>query len=178
MFKEIVTKAVIGKAKKTTTAEYTLTPEEKPDTVLGCWIINHKFRGSQRDDKVIINGTFDVNLWYSYDDNTKTAVSTQKFNYDDLMKVPLKDDNVLTTSSEIMVKSLKQPTVTNVKCDSKAVVLTIEKELGVEIIGDTKLTVSIGATEDEYEEIEDNNEIDENLANLNENYIETSTKND
>ncbi len=41
MFKEIVTKAIIGKAKKTSSGDYTLVPEEKPDTVLGCWVINH-----------------------------------------------------------------------------------------------------------------------------------------
>lgn len=40
-FKEIVTKAVIGKAKKTNNANFLLTPEEKPNTILGCWVINH-----------------------------------------------------------------------------------------------------------------------------------------
>ena len=40
-FKEIVTKAVIGKAKKTSSNEFLLTPEEAPNTVLGCWVINH-----------------------------------------------------------------------------------------------------------------------------------------
>lgn len=40
-YKEIVTKAVIGKAKKTTTSHFTLQTEQNPDTVLGCWVINH-----------------------------------------------------------------------------------------------------------------------------------------
>lgn len=40
-FKEIVTKAIIGKAKKTSTNEFMLTPELRPDTILGCWVINH-----------------------------------------------------------------------------------------------------------------------------------------
>lgn len=40
-FKEIVTKTIIGKGKKTFRNKYTLISEEIPDTVLGCWIINH-----------------------------------------------------------------------------------------------------------------------------------------
>lgn len=40
-YKEIVTKAIIGKGKKYFKNDYTLTPEEKPSTILGCWIINH-----------------------------------------------------------------------------------------------------------------------------------------
>lgn len=40
-YREIVTKSVIGKGKKTFSNNYTLVPEEKPTTILGCWVINH-----------------------------------------------------------------------------------------------------------------------------------------
>lgn len=40
-FKEIVTKAVIGKAKKTNTMHFSFTPDETVSTILGCWVINH-----------------------------------------------------------------------------------------------------------------------------------------
>lgn len=42
-FREIVTKSVIGKGKKTFSNTYTLTPEsdKTPTTILGCWVINH-----------------------------------------------------------------------------------------------------------------------------------------
>lgn len=40
-FKEIVTKAVIGKGKKYFKNSYTITTEDIPTTVLGCWVINH-----------------------------------------------------------------------------------------------------------------------------------------
>lgn len=40
-YKEIVTKAVIGKAKKTNSMHFSFTPDETVDTVLGCWVINH-----------------------------------------------------------------------------------------------------------------------------------------
>ena len=40
-YKEIVTKAVIGKSKKTSTDEYSILLEENISNVLGCWVINH-----------------------------------------------------------------------------------------------------------------------------------------
>ena len=40
-FKEIVTKAVIGKGKKHYKKAYTIETENIPTTVLGCWVINH-----------------------------------------------------------------------------------------------------------------------------------------
>ena len=41
IYKEIVTKAVIGKGKKVSNGHYELVPESVPNTVLGCWVINH-----------------------------------------------------------------------------------------------------------------------------------------
>lgn len=160
-FKEIVTKAVIGKAKKTSTHEYALQPEQRPDTVLGCWVINHKFSGENSGGYVNLNGSFDVNVWYSYDNDTKTAVSTQTFHYTDKMPVHLKDNTTLTNNEEIIVRSLKQPTVTNVSATDGIVRLNVEKELGVEVVGDTKIKVSIEDDEDEYEIITDDEGITE-----------------
>ena len=40
-YKEIVTKAVIGKGKKKYKNSYQVTVENTPSTILGCWIINH-----------------------------------------------------------------------------------------------------------------------------------------
>ena len=51
-YKEIVTKAVIGKAKKTNSMHFSFTPDDKVDTVLGCWVINHNFSGSNQAGKV------------------------------------------------------------------------------------------------------------------------------
>lgn len=160
-FKEIVTKAVIGKAKKTTTSSFSLTPNERPDTVLGCWVINHSFRGRNNQGSVLVSGEFDVNVWYSYENDSKTTVSSARFQYNDPMNIRLKDNNHLTDSSEIIVRSLKQPTVTNVSVDNGVVKLEIEKELGIEVVGDTKLKVPVEDDEDDYEEILDDEEITE-----------------
>ena len=169
-YKEIVTKAVIGKAKKTNSMHFSFTPDETVDTVLGCWVINHTFSGTNQSGKVGVTGAFDVNVWYAYDNDTKTKVNTKKFGYNELLNVPLKDEATLTNTSEIIVRSLKQPTVTNVSVSDGNIVLDIEKELGVEIVGDTKIKVPVEYTYDDYEEIVDEGEV-QNIDEVNEDYL-------
>ena len=169
-FREIVTKAIIGKAKKTSGNTFKLETEEKPNTILGCWVINNTFNGANNNGSVLITGSFDVNVWYSYDNDTKTAVSTKRFSYSDKMNVPLKNDTVLDNNSEIIVRSLKQPTVTDVQIIDGIVNLTIEKELGVEIIGNTKVKISVEDLDDDYDEIEE--EVNLDTIEVNEDYLE------
>ena len=51
-FKEIVTKAVIGKGKKYYKNAYTIETEYIPTTVLGCWVINHLLVGGDNHCKI------------------------------------------------------------------------------------------------------------------------------
>lgn len=172
-YKEIVTKAVVGKAKKNSVSKFVVRPEETPDTILGCWVINHTFEGVNQNGLVYINGAFDVNVWYSYNNDTKTAVSTKRFNYEDKMNIRLKDGSRLTDASEIIVRSLNQPTVTDVKITNGVVDLSIEKELGVEIVGNTMIKVSVEEDPDEYEILEDfdENVMDSEINAVNDNYL-------
>ena len=171
-FKEIVTKAIVGKAKKTSKDDFTLESEETPNTILGCWVINHTFSGTKNDKNgVNINGAFDINIWYSYDKNTKTAVTTKKFNYFDSMIVPLKEDINMDSSSEIIVRCLKQPTVSNVLIDDGKIKLSVEKELGVEIVGEAKVKISVEDEEDDYEDVYDSASDDEIEKEVDEEYI-------
>ncbi len=172
-YKEIVTKAVVGKAKKNSVSKFSVQPEETPDTILGCWVINHSFEGKNNNGAVGINGAFDVNVWYSYNGDTKTAVTTKRFNYNDKMNIRLKDGARLNDASEIIVRSLNQPTVTDVKINNGIVDLSIEKELGVEVVGNTMIKVSVEEDPDDYELIEDidDTEVDEKIESIDENYL-------
>ena len=167
-YKEIVTKAVIAKGKKSTSNKYTLEPEEIPNTILGCWVINNTFNGTSVGDSIIVNGSFDVNVWYSYDNDSKTAVSTKKYNYSDTMH--MKSLNSLDSRPEVLVKSLKQPTVADVKIDNGVVNLSIDKELGIEIVGNTKIKVPVETLDDDYEVLEDDPPLEE-INKVNEDYL-------
>ena len=164
-YKEIVTKTIVGKGKKTFENTYTLIPEENPNTVLGCWIINHRFRGSNQKNEVKVNGSFDVNVWYSYDNDSKTTVSTKSFDYEELLRLRVKDFDSLSNNNEIIVRSLKQPTVQDVKIKDGQVSMLVSKELGVEIVGESKVKIATLEEElpwdDIYEEEVDNIEVNE-----------------
>lgn len=179
LYKEIVTKAVIGKGKKTFKNDYTLEPVEKPSTVLGCWVINHKFKGYKTGDKVGIDGSYDVNIWYSYDDDSKTTVVNKKVDYNELLNVKVKENSDLSGDTDIIVRTLTQPNCSKVDIDDSGIInFVIEKELGIEIVGETKVKILIEEDEDPWEELESeftDEQVEEKLQeideNVNENFI-------
>ena len=173
-FKEIVTKAVIGKGKKTTNLNHVVETDNNINTVLGCWVINHTFNGINNGGKVLLNGSYDINIWYSYDNNTKTNVLVRRFNYQDVMNVKIKENGEFSNTSEIIVRSLNQPSVTDVSVEGTKINLSVHKEMGVEIVGDTKVRVSVEDDFEDYEEIVDEEEIKESndeIDNVNDDYI-------
>lgn len=154
-FKEIVTKAVVSKGKKATNQKYTIRPEETPNTVLGCWIINHRFNGSLVNGEIYVNGNYDVNVWYSYDNDSKTGVCSSNYTYSDKMSLPINSTNKLTNNSEVIVNSLSDPNVVDVKVENGLISFEVHKEMGVEVVGDTKIRVNVEDNFDDYTEIYD-----------------------
>lgn len=153
-YKEIVTKAVIGKGKKTFTNKYSLEVPNKVDTVLGCWVINHNIFGNNDNTSVLIKGNFDVNIWYSYDNNSKTDVASTNVSYEERVNVKLKDEATLNDNSEIIVRSLRNPNCIDVSSNGNIINYEIEKELGIEIVGDTKIRILTNDEEDDYDILE------------------------
>lgn len=171
-FKEIVTKAVVGKGKKYYKNTYTINTENTPTTVLGCWVINHNFKGFEENGKIVITGSFDVNIWYSYDNDTKTTVTTKTIDYREVVNVTTRV-NSDTTNRDIIVRSLKQPSCVNAKENGNSIEFDIEKELGIEIVGDTKVKIAIEDDEDPWDIIPD-----DNLSSEVEKEIDDSVKED
>ncbi len=171
-YKEIVTKAIIGKGKKTFKDDYELVIDKPVDTVLGCWVINHDIKGRKINDQIKINGSYDINIWYSYDNNTKTDVVSKKINYQELVRVKIKENGDLNDESEIIIRSLKNPTCVDVSSESNRIKYTISKELGIEIVGDAKIKIAIQNNEDDYDIIEDEEDINSEIdKSVNTNYI-------
>ena len=160
-YKEIVTKAVIAKGKKLFTTNSTVKVENNPSTILGCWVINHNFNGVKSGDSIRINGSYDVNIWYSYDNNTKTSVIVKTFSYDDELNIKLKNPG---NASDIIVRALTAPNVSKAEAVGTTVNLKVEKEMGAEIVGDAKVRVSVEEDYDDYDE-DDDIEITEDYLN-------------
>lgn len=167
-FREIVTKAVIGKTKKSTKDNLEIVLDNEVDNVLGCWVINNNFRGKLSNKKVNIDGSFDINVWYSYNNNTKTNVVVKNFTYNDEVNVKLKDEETLTNDKEIIVRSLTNPQVSEVNSKGNVITLTLTKELGIEVVGNVKMSIDTLDEIDDYEEDIDSSTIDNEI---NENYL-------
>jgi len=165
-YKEIVTKAVISKGKKLFTTDHSVEVNN-PSTVLGCWVINHNFNGTKSGNNIVINGSYDVNIWYSYDNDTKTDVVKETNTYSEVVHMK----NVDTDGEEIIVRSLKQPNPLKVEINGNNINYVIEKELGIELVGDVKVKVEANEDDDNWDEIVEEEKVEEEIDNVKEDYI-------
>lgn len=155
-FREIVTKAVIGKGKKHFVTVSTVTPGSIPTTILGCWVINHTFSGHKENNNIVIEGSYDVNIWYSCENDTKTEVIRHSDTYKEVVQTPRGNNiNDLTNNEEIIIRSLNQPSCVKTEIKDGNIIYTIEKDLGIELVGDTKVKIETSEEFDAWEEIED-----------------------
>ena len=160
-YKEIVTKAVIAKGKKLFTSEHSINAINQPSTILGVWVINHNFNGVKNKDEIRISGSYDVNIWYSYDNDTKTEVVRETEQYSEIVRMRDRDSD--SDDEQIIVRSLKQPNCVKVEINGTSIDYVIEKELGIELVGDVKVKVQADEEEDPWDEI-----VEENIENLEE----------
>jgi len=168
-YKEIVTKAVISKGKRLFTTNHSVEVNN-PSTILGCWVINHNFNGTKSGNKINITGSYDVNIWYSYDNDTKTDVVRETNTYTEVINMRDRDN---VDGEEIIVRSLKQPNPIKVEISDNKINYTIEKELGIELVGDIKVKVDVNEDEDNWDEIVEDN-LDE-IDKVKEDYIDENT---
>ena len=171
-YKEIVTKAVLSKGKRlfTTTNRVSV---ENPSTILGCWVINHNFHGVKQKDAIVIEGSYDVNIWYSYDHDTKTNVVKETNHYTETIRMREHDE---VGEEEVIVRSLKQPSCVKTELDGNQIVYTIEKELGIELVGDIKVKIEADLEEEPWDEIGEEQVTDEAISNkIEEDFIQENT---
>ena len=112
----------------------------------------------------MIDGSYDVNIWYSYDNDTKTDVVKETNTYHEVVHMRECED---ITGDEIIVRSLKQPNCVTVDIQNDTIFYTIEKELGIELVGDIKVKIEANDEEDPWDEI-----VEENNEDLRENSID------
>ena len=165
-YREIVTKAVVSKGKKLFSTSNKVTVNN-PSTILGCWVINHNFNGIKTGNKITIDGSYDVNIWYSYDNDTKTDVVRETNKYSEVINMRERDELL---GEEIIVRSLKQPNCVKVDISGNDILYTVEKELGIELVGDIKVKIEANLEEDPWDDILEEKDID----NINEDFIEES----
>lgn len=144
-YREIITKAVIGKGRKFSQSAHTVSPEHKPSSILGCWIINHKYKAEKDGDCVVVEGKYDINVWYSHSKNTKTEVVKETVSYRDVVPLSELDENCLSDDFDVYVKPLQEPNCleADISPNGNKIVVQVEREVLVQVIGETKLCVHV-----------------------------------
>jgi len=145
-YREIITKAVCGRGKKFTQDSHSVSPSHRPSSILGCWVINHLYNAKKKsDDTVEINGSYEINIWYSYNDNTKTEVVTERVTYRDIVPLSVKDENCLNDEFDVFAKVIQQPNCLECKIANNGhkIIVEVEREFVVHVIGETKVYVKV-----------------------------------
>ena len=97
----------------------------------------------RNDDLVDINGIFEVNIWYSTEENMRTDVIREKVAYKKDIKVKIIVNEYLKNTDDVLVKILKHPTVTNAKIIDVEIKIDVDFEILAEVIGETKMQVTV-----------------------------------
>jgi spore coat protein E len=153
-YREIITKAVVGKGRKFTQSTHTISAQHRPTSILGCWIINHRYEAKKYDRTVEIHGHYDINVWYSYSDNTRTEVVTETVSYTDVVKLKYRDDDLISDDHDVMARAIQQPNCLecSISPNGNKIVVQVEREFLAEVIGETKVWVALhpdGRAEDD-----------------------------
>ncbi|APJ10969.1 outer spore coat protein CotE [Bacillus safensis] len=177
-YREIITKAVVAKGRKFTQSTHTISPSQKPTSILGGWIINHKYDAEKVGKTVEIEGTFDINVWYSYADNTKTEVVTERVKYVDIIKLRYKDKNFLDDEHEVIAKVLQQPNCLEVTIspNGNKIIVQAEREFIAEVVGETKIVVEVDSSWKEKDDHEWEEEVDEELEDIHPEFLAGETE--
>lgn len=160
--REIVTKAIVEKGKKEIRFTAEIGSMDHVESVLGCFVLNHSFSASRVKGGVEISGQFELNVWYSHSSNTKTDVAKETIKYEKTVKTKRVIKNYLEDDNDVIVKITKQPTCEDVRIQNGVVEVDIVLAVECEVIGETKIKVSVleGAQLYDPEEDDDLDEID------------------
>ncbi|WP_223066280.1 outer spore coat protein CotE [Paenibacillus caui] len=151
--REIITKAICGKGRKFSTVTHTVTPPHNPSSILGAWIINHQYEAVAAGDGVEVVGTYDVNIWYSYDKNSQTAVAKEKISYVENVPLSYLDGRHRSSTVEVSAEATQEPsTVEATVSGSGNVIIRVEREFAVELVAETKLNVLVIPGGDGFED--------------------------
>jgi spore coat protein E len=143
--REIITKAVCGKGRKFAHVSHTVTPPFSPTSILGAWIINNQYEAVQSGDGVEVVGTYDINIWYSHDRNTKTDVAKETVSYVEVVPLTYLDKKHKSTTAEVSAVATQEPNCVeaSISSSSGSVLIRVEREFQVEMIAETKVFVVV-----------------------------------
>lgn len=153
--REIITKAVIGKGLVKNKVTYSIDKISNVSSILGCWIINHRYEAELKQNKIYINGQFDLNIWYSTEDEKNSLVYVETMSYQDECRVVTKEPVSFNEDTILMVTCSQPPVCLEAKMtDKKQLEVIVEKTLNVDVVGETKISIEVSDEVEAWDEID------------------------
>lgn len=159
--REIITKAIISKGKKRAMNKYSFDIDNITK-VLGCWICNHHFNATIKDGQPTVIGTYDLHIWYSSEDGGDSSLLKTQISYLDDIDVIKKEEREFNSEDEIEAMCNTFPKCVKVTLEEGKVIVEVEKEMAIRIIGNACIRVETKNEKESWEEI-DTMEINENF---------------
>ena len=154
---EIMTKATLSKGTKKTISKYDYVVNEI-DKILGCWITNHRYSATFKNGQPVVLGTFDVHIWYSNNDDS--SVLKQTVSYVNDLDLVRKDSRDFNENDELVVTCNREPKCIGVNKSKDDIIIEIEKEISLSVIGKTTMRVETKVENESWDEL-DNITVDE-----------------
>ncbi|HEY8365058.1 MAG TPA: outer spore coat protein CotE [Haloplasmataceae bacterium] len=141
--REIVTKAIVEKGKKQIRFIEKIETKNPVESVLGCWVLNHSFQAEKTKDGVLVQGIFEVNIWYSFNNNSQTDIAKEMINYQQEINTKRKVNEYEEHSTDVIVRMVQPPVCSDVKIVDNLIEIEVLLEVSAEVIGETKMKVTV-----------------------------------
>lgn len=154
--REIFVKAVCARGKRSFARMHRFRTKNHPEDLLGCRLTNHRFSSSMDGDGVVVTGSYDIHVWYSYaggdgydggSGRVQTAVSVQTVEFQERMPVQyISGSSAGIANPYCRMTATRHPRATEISLDADGVVqVAVEDGYATEVIADTTLWVPVYA---------------------------------
>src|SRR5699024_12578213 len=87
------------------------------------------------DSVVEVHCSYDINVWYSYDDETSTDVEKEIVDYCDVIELSNKDKHCYFHDDEVITELIRHPNCLQCNLEEDRISVKVEREFAVNVIG-------------------------------------------
>lgn len=154
-YREIITKAVCGSGMRDFTyTEFLQVPTERaPSSILGSSVTRLKLTEPlvtelTGDGKrnVRVSGTFDINIWYSYNNDQATDVAKETVKFTEAIAITEISEGIVGPVNARAVLTKSPFCLKTIVADGNRLKVEVELGMYAEIIGETKVFVQVYET--------------------------------
>jgi len=140
MLKEILTRAVLAKGKIEGVKEEVIELKDNPSKLVGCWVINNNCLTVLENNKVYLEGSYDVHVWYAINDDTDSVLEKKTINYKEEFIIEEKTD---ISDCEYKLYCNEYPRCVELKLEEGKAKVNISKNFSIDIVGESKFMVEV-----------------------------------